>query len=333
VTIGRDFYELIKTYGGLSLEYQELGEGDFATTPGPAYVPPERGVFKVTAARTVQLLAECPGVVETFQTSPGVVGLPANTVLDATNDAGDGRIFFFKNSGTGQILIQDYLGAPLHTAGPDTIIVVLGNTANQWDFLGFDVIAGNNVQVAESGGAFTVSALNLSTTVTSATNLVLTSADQAQQVFTGSTAGQTVDLPDATTLLPGRLYVLWNSATQSVDIRNATSASLFILPPGYRGIATLVDNGTAAGQWVWMLVTEGPGPKAGIVPALSFTGSPKVATVVFAVSFSSANYTITLTGVDRRSWSYQDKSSGGFTINANANASLTDEVSWQAIQP
>ena len=135
MAIGREFYELIKTYGGISLQYQGLAEGDFAASPGPAYVPPERGVFKVTAARTVQLLGECPVVVETFQTSNGTVGLPANTALDATNDAGDGRLFFLKNSGTGDLLLQTYQGAPLYQLNAGQSILVLGNTLDQWDLL------------------------------------------------------------------------------------------------------------------------------------------------------------------------------------------------------
>lgn len=71
--------------------------------------------------------------------------------------------------------------------------------------------------------------------------------------------------------------------------------------------------------------------KAGVVASGSFSGNPKKATITFTTSFASAAYAITITGVDTRSWSYESKTSAGFTINTNANAPLTSEVSWQAI--
>ena len=70
--------------------------------------------------------------------------------------------------------------------------------------------------------------------------------------------------------------------------------------------------------------------KAGRVAAITFTGNPKKATVTFATAFASANYTVTITGLDSRSWTYESKAAGSFVINANANAALTGEVSWQA---
>lgn len=71
--------------------------------------------------------------------------------------------------------------------------------------------------------------------------------------------------------------------------------------------------------------------KSGTVAAGSFAGSPKTYAVVFGTAFSAATYSIQINGVDNRSWSYQSKATTGFTINANANAALTGEVSWTAI--
>jgi len=71
--------------------------------------------------------------------------------------------------------------------------------------------------------------------------------------------------------------------------------------------------------------------KAGVVAAVSFTGSPRTAAVTFATAFSSSSYAITITGIDSRSWSYLSKTTAGFTISANSASALTDEVSWQAI--
>ena len=73
--------------------------------------------------------------------------------------------------------------------------------------------------------------------------------------------------------------------------------------------------------------------KAGTVTAGSFAGNPKKYTVTFASAFSSAAYSINITGVDNRNWSYDSatKAAGSFVINSNANAALTGEVSWTAI--
>lgn len=70
--------------------------------------------------------------------------------------------------------------------------------------------------------------------------------------------------------------------------------------------------------------------KAGLVTSGTFSGNPKKATITFSSAFATIDYAITITGVDSRHWSYESKSTGGFVINANANAALTGEVSWSA---
>lgn len=71
--------------------------------------------------------------------------------------------------------------------------------------------------------------------------------------------------------------------------------------------------------------------KAGTVASGSFTGSPRKATVTFGASFSSTSYAITITGIDARTWTYESKTTGGFTISANSASALSGEVSWVAI--
>lgn len=209
---GQKTYVLVRTSGGLAGEYVDISEADFASANGAPYSPPEDNLDyrRVEIARTIQLLGACPVSVETFQASAGTLRLPANTVTESTNDAGDGRLFFFTNSGTGVITIQDYLGTVLHRVPEGSKVIIAGNTNNTWDF-----------------------------------------------------------------------YV------------------------------------------------PSPLPKGGTIAALSFTGSPRKATVTFAVPYPSTNYNITVTGEDGRSWKYENKTVNGFTINTQANAALTGEVSWQ----
>jgi len=67
--------------------------------------------------------------------------------------------------------------------------------------------------------------------------------------------------------------------------------------------------------------------KAGI--ANSFTGNPKKATITFSAAFADTSYVINIVGVDVRSWTYEGKTAGGFTINSNSNTALLGEVSWE----
>lgn len=73
-------------------------------------------------------------------------------------------------------------------------------------------------------------------------------------------------------------------------------------------------------------------PKSGKVSGNSFSGSPKKYNVVFVTPFDSTNYSVIITGAANRKWTYENKTSSGFTINANANLAFTEEVSWLATQ-
>lgn len=133
--MAKEFYENLATYGGISLQYTALTEVDFVAVAGAAYVPPERGnTRRINVARTIQFLSDATGVIETFQTTSAEIRLPANTLTDSTNDAGNGRLFFLKNSGTGSILIKNYLGNLLWTIKQFGIVLVVGNDNENWDF-------------------------------------------------------------------------------------------------------------------------------------------------------------------------------------------------------
>ena len=93
-----------------------------------------------------------------------------------------------------------------------------------------------------------------------------------------------------------------------VDVENENTGS------GYRGdrVVTFKDM------------------KSGVVQHTDFADTPKTANVVFSQPFTDNNYSITISGSDNRSWSFQNRTSLGFTINANANQPLTGPVSWSA---
>lgn len=133
---GKEFYALLRTSGGISFEYEDFIESDFAAANGAAYTPPEEGDWRrINALRTIQLLSECPVVVETFQTSAANIRLPLSSATPSLDDAGNGRYFIIKNSGTGNITVQDSTGANQRVIEPLTILEVVGNMANNWDFV------------------------------------------------------------------------------------------------------------------------------------------------------------------------------------------------------
>lgn len=72
--------------------------------------------------------------------------------------------------------------------------------------------------------------------------------------------------------------------------------------------------------------------KSGVVASGSFTGNPKKATVTFSTAFADANYSVSIIGINSRSWSVETVAAGSFVINANANTALTGKVYWIAIK-
>lgn len=74
------------------------------------------------------------------------------------------------------------------------------------------------------------------------------------------------------------------------------------------------------------------GVKSGVVAGTSFAGNPKKITITFANAFANTNYAINISAGIRRTWSYESKAAGSFVINANANMSFTEEVSWICVQ-
>ena len=85
---------------------------------------------------------------------------------------------------------------------------------------------------------------------TSASTLPLDTTSPWTIIFTGTTAGQVVDLQDATTVSVGYQQSIQNNSTQSIDINDATNATpLITLTPGQRVLAILQVAGTTAGTW------------------------------------------------------------------------------------
>lgn len=90
------------------------------------------------------------------------------------------------------------------------------------------------------------------TAVAANTTTSLTSANAVVQYYTGTTAGQIVRLPDATTLVLGQKYEIRNANTaNTLAVQNSAGGALDITP-AVTGVSVchLIDNSTAAGVWI-----------------------------------------------------------------------------------
>ena len=85
-------------------------------------------------------------------------------------------------------------------------------------------------------------------TVTSATPVVLTAASSGIQVFTGSTA-QTVKLPDATTMSTGLAFVINNNSSATLTINNAGNSLVVSIPAGGLVDVSATSIASANGTW------------------------------------------------------------------------------------
>lgn len=147
MTAGKEFYSLLRTSGGFAGEYEDIIETDFAAANGTAYVPPEGDAAsyrRINVLRTIQILSQCPVVIETFQTSGAFIRLPHSSSTVSLDDAGNGRHFVIKNSGVGNLTIQDSQGVNQRIITPLTMMYIEGNKANNWDFLDGNSMAFDN---------------------------------------------------------------------------------------------------------------------------------------------------------------------------------------------
>ena len=87
---------------------------------------------------------------------------------------------------------------------------------------------------------------------TANSTLTLTVASEYVQLFTGTTAGQILKLPDATTLLVGHRYEIFNNSSQPITINDNSSTLVIALPANQRLFLLLQANGTAAGTWTFI---------------------------------------------------------------------------------
>jgi len=145
--------------------------------------------------------------------------------------------------------------------------------------------------------------LGTQTIATAGGTTTFTSATVNYTIFTG-TQGQTLVLPNATTLSVGQQYCIDNDSTQEVTINTNGGAELWRVAAGTDAYITLITNGTAAGTW-----------------EVDYSGT-RVAT---AKKLTVSN-TLTLVGTDNTTQTFQ-------ATDTIVGRSTTDTLSNKRINP
>lgn len=82
-----------------------------------------------------------------------------------------------------------------------------------------------------------------------ASTLALTNASTTVHIFTGTTAGQIIKIPDATTLQKSIKLEIYNEGTVPLQIQYADGTNYFILGQTSYAILMLTQNSTQNGVW------------------------------------------------------------------------------------
>ena len=109
----------------------------------------------------------------------------------------------------------------------------------------------NSVVLRDANQNITANAFfnNLATVAAAGTTTTLTVASAPVQIVTGS-GGQTMKLPDATTLSNGTIFSFNNNQSSgSVTVNNNSNTLIVSVPSGGYTTVVLLSNATAAGTW------------------------------------------------------------------------------------
>ena len=141
------------------------------------------------------------------------------------------------------------------------------------------------------------------TAVSASTQTLLVGSEHIQS-YTGSTTGQVVKLPDATTLTVGYQYLLLNDASVNIALQNSAGTQLNLIEAGQRAIAVCIGTGSAAGTWsIGIMSNTTPGgeqfkftyPGTGLV--VNYTGGNyRINGVLTAVAGGAYTLPATTTG-------------------------------------
>ena len=206
----------------------------------------------------------------------------------------------------------------------DAVITHAGYNTSTNTLTTLNTLASNNL----SSNSQVLGAQSIATTGGTTT---FTSASPYYTIFTG-TQGQTLVLPDATTLAVGWRYGIDNDSTQSITVNASGGGAFWIIAPGCDLYITCTGIGTAAGTWEkdYAAAKAATGKALTISNTLTFTGTDGSSvnfgaggTVAYGINsvVRSARTSNTILGAADKG-TLIDITSGAFTQTLTAAATL-----------
>jgi hypothetical protein len=171
----------------------------------------------------------------------------------ATASDGLNNLLPSQTGNNGKVLATDGTNASWTTNGSGDVVGPASATDNaiaRFDGTTGKLIKNSGVTVDDNSNITTNAVFEgFSNTAASGTQIVLTVASVPSYVITGS-GGQTIKLPDATTLPNGTTFAFNNNQSSgAITVNNNSNTLVVSIPSGAFTIVTLLSNSIAAGSW------------------------------------------------------------------------------------
>jgi len=171
----------------------------------------------------------------------------------ATASDGLNNLLPSQTGNNGKVLATDGTNASWTTNGSGDVVgpaSATGNAIARFDGTTGKLIQNSGVTVDDNSNITTNAVFEgFSNTAAIGTQIVLTVASVPSYVITGS-GGQTIKLPDATTLPNGTTFAFNNNQSSgAITVNNNSNTLIVSIPSGAFTIVTLLSNSIAAGSW------------------------------------------------------------------------------------
>jgi hypothetical protein len=161
---------------------------------------------------------------------------------------------------------------------------------------------------------------------TANTTTTLTSSSNGVQVFTGSTAGQILKMPDATTLVVGQQFIIYNQSTASVAVQDNTGGAIKTAPTLSITVVNLQANGTAAGTWSATVSFDTAAQEVNSTSGMSINSTTDVLITSMTITPTAGTYRVVFDAtvtVGNAGSTLGFAIYAGGTINSNSNKTFT----------